>query len=97
MMGNNTIIEKGTKTDAHVHIAHGVKIGKSCLIIAGVTIGGSVTIEENVWIGLSSVLTNGVTIQSGAFIGAGANVLTNVSKNTNVIGMPGKHLLKRKE
>ena len=93
----NTIIKANAKIDNLVHIAHNVVVGNNAVIIAGVTIGGSVTIEENVWIGLSSVLTNGVTIQSGAFIGAGANVLTNVSKNTNVIGMPGKHLLKRKE
>ncbi len=33
----NTVIERGTKTDNLVHIAHNVHIGKNCLLTAGVT------------------------------------------------------------
>src|SRR5690606_21846088 len=37
----STVIGEGTKIDNLVHVAHGVKIGKHCLVVAGAVIGGS--------------------------------------------------------
>lgn len=90
-----TIIDNFVKIDDQVHIAHNVNVGESVRITASVVIGGSVIIEENVWIGLGSVLTDGIKILSGAFIGAGVNVLTNIGKNVNIIGTPGRQLFKK--
>lgn len=44
----NTVIGSGTKIDNLVQIAHNVKIGKNCIILAQVGISGSVEIGDNV-------------------------------------------------
>ncbi|MEK7823189.1 MAG: UDP-3-O-(3-hydroxymyristoyl)glucosamine N-acyltransferase, partial [Nitrospirota bacterium] len=44
----NTVIGSGTKIDNLVHIAHNVKTGKNCIILAQVGISGSVEIGDNV-------------------------------------------------
>lgn len=44
----STVIGRGTKTDNLVHIAHNVKIGPECLLIAQVGISGSTKLQERV-------------------------------------------------
>ena len=44
----DTVIGSGTKIDNLVQIAHNVKIGKNCIILAQVGISGSVEIGDNV-------------------------------------------------
>ena len=44
----NTVIGSGTKIDNLVQIAHNVRTGKNCLIVAQVGISGSVQIGDNV-------------------------------------------------
>ncbi len=48
---SETLIGEGTKIDNLVQIAHNVKIGKNCLIVAQAGISGSTVIEDNVIIG----------------------------------------------
>ncbi len=43
-----TIVGKGTKIDNLVQIAHNVKIGRNCIIVAQTGIGGSTKIGDNV-------------------------------------------------
>ena len=42
----STVIGEGTKIDNLVHIAHGAKVGKHCLIVAGAVLGGSCEIGD---------------------------------------------------
>jgi UDP-3-O-[3-hydroxymyristoyl] glucosamine N-acyltransferase len=85
-----TIIGKGTKIDNLVHIAHNVKIGQNCAIIANSLIGGSCIIKNNVYISMSSTIRDKITIGNNAIIGMGSVVTKDVSKNSTVFGVPAK-------
>lgn len=83
----STIIGEGTKIDNLVHVAHGVKIGKNCLIVAGTVIGGSSEIGDNCFLGINCSIKNKVKIGNNVTIGMGAIVLADVPDNTTVIGI----------
>ncbi len=90
----STVIGSGTKIDNLVHIAHGVKIGKNCLIVAGVVIGGSCEIGDNCYIGMGALIKNKIRIGKNAVIGMGAVVLKDVPDGATIIGNPGRELIK---
>jgi maltose O-acetyltransferase len=49
-----------------------------------------VVIEDDVWIGAKAVILSGVTVHSGAVIGAGAVVTKDVPENAVVAGVPAR-------
>lgn len=73
---SETRIGEGTKIDNLVQIAHNVKIGKHCLIIAQVAIGGSTVVEDGAIIGGQAGLAGHLHIGAGARI-AGQSAITN--------------------
>ncbi len=82
-----TVIGGGTKIDNLVHIAHGVKIGKNCLIVAGAVIGGSCEIGDNCFIGINASIKNKVKIGNGVTVGMGAIVTKDVEDNVTIVGL----------
>ena len=92
LAGEFTEIGDGTKIDNLVHIAHNVKIGKHCLIIAGAVIGGSAIIGDRVYIGMGALIKNKVKIGDDATIGMGAVVLKDVPAGETWVGNPAKKL-----
>lgn len=90
----STVIGEGTKIDNLVHIAHGAKIGKHCLIVAGVVIGGSSEIGDYSYIGMGALIKNKVTIGKNVLIGMGAVVTKDVPDNEIWVGNPAKFLRK---
>lgn len=79
-----TVIGEGTKIDNLVHIAHGVKIGVRCQIVAGSVIGGSVEIGDDTFVGINASIKNKVKIGRKCVIGMGAIVLKDVPDGTIV-------------
>ena len=59
-------------------------------------IAREIIIEDDVWIGAHSVIMPGITIGSGAVVGAGAVVTKNVEPRSIVAGVPAKVLKYRK-
>ena len=94
----------------HIRAQGGVSIGNRVLIAAhtvissrghptdqatfGVVEDAPVTIEDDVWIGASAVILPGITIGTGAIVGAGAVVTRDVEPNTIVAGVPARELRK---
>jgi len=86
IFGDMTVIGSDTKIDNHVHIAHRVKIGENCLIVAGAIISGNVTIGNGVWIGPNATITNGITIGDNAKVTLGSVVVCDTQEKKCVTG-----------
>ena len=89
---SNTIIGKGTKLDALVHLAHNVKIGKNCELTAGTIIGGSTTVGDSTWTGLNSTLKDNIRVGDNVIVGAAAMVIRDVENKDIVAGVPAKSI-----
>ena len=87
---SDTFVGRGTKIDNLVHVAHNVKIGKNCAVIALAMIGGGTQIDDGAWIAPAACLRNGIVIGKGALVGMGAVVTKNVESGVTVIGVPAK-------
>jgi acyl-[acyl carrier protein]--UDP-N-acetylglucosamine O-acyltransferase len=81
-----TLIGKGTKIDALVHIAHNDIIGENNIIAAQTCFSGSVEIGKNNWVGAGSTISNGVTIGNNNWIGLAAKVAYDVGDDERVSG-----------
>lgn len=90
----DTIIGEGTKIDNLVHVAHGVKTGKNCMLIACCEISGSVTLGDNVWVAPNACVRENLTVGDHSLLGIGTVVVKDVPKESIIVGNPGKPLEK---
>ncbi len=85
---DDTIISVGTRIDNLVHLAHNVKVGRGCVIVAQVGIAGSTQLGDYVAIGGQAGLTEHLTIGARARIAAQSGVMRNVEEGETVSGSP---------
>lgn len=83
---DNTCIGDQTKVDNLVHIAHGAKIGKKCMIVALSCVAGRVEIGDGTWVGINSSIRNGLKIGKNARINMGSVVTKNLDDYECVSG-----------
>jgi len=88
----NTVIREGSKLDNLIHIAHNVKIGKHCAIVAVTMIGGSAQIGDYTWIAPQVCVRDQVKIGRHCLVGMGSVVTKDVPDNTVVMGVPAKEV-----
>ncbi|KAB0681789.1 UDP-3-O-(3-hydroxymyristoyl)glucosamine N-acyltransferase [Aureimonas leprariae] len=86
----DTVIGENTKIDNQVQIAHNVRIGRNCVLVAHVALAGSVTLRDGVSIGGQTVVNNHVTIGEGARIAAVSSVADDVPAGATLGGTPAK-------
>lgn len=84
----STSIGEGTKIDNQVQIAHNVKIGKHCLLVAQVGVSGSTQIGNGVVIGGQAGLAGHLEIGDGAMIAGGAAIVKSVPAGRKMRGSP---------
>lgn len=87
-VSGDTIIGRGTKTDNLVHIAHGVVIGKNCLIAAFVGIAGKTVIEDEVTLWGQVGVTKDIRIEKGAIVNGQSGVFNSLKGNQTYFGTP---------
>ncbi|MBI4352238.1 MAG: UDP-3-O-(3-hydroxymyristoyl)glucosamine N-acyltransferase [Elusimicrobia bacterium] len=81
-----TVIGGGTKIDNLVHIAHNVRIGRRCLIMAGAGIAGSVVIGDNAIIGGQAGISDHLTIGGNTVIMGRTGVMASLGPDQIVFG-----------
>ncbi|MGB0413178.1 MAG: UDP-3-O-(3-hydroxymyristoyl)glucosamine N-acyltransferase [Coraliomargarita sp.] len=83
-----TIIGAGTKIDNQVQIAHNVRIGKHCLIVAQVGISGSTILGDGVVVAGQAGIAGHLEIGDGVMIAGGAAVTRSLKPKEAVRGSP---------
>src|SRR4029077_4331422 len=87
---DDTVIGSGTKIDNLVHIAHNVRIGARCLIMAQAGVAGSVQVEDDVIIGGQVGVSDHLTIGRGARLLVQSGHIANVPAEATMLGTPSR-------
>lgn len=86
----DTVIGAGTRLDNLVQIAHNVRIGRHCVIVAQVGIAGSTVLEDYVEVGGQAAINGHVTIARRTRIGAQAGVISDTEEGAILLGSPAQ-------
>jgi UDP-3-O-[3-hydroxymyristoyl] glucosamine N-acyltransferase len=83
-----TLLRRGAKLDAQVHVGHNCVIGEGCLIAAQTGLAGSVTLGRGVLCGGQVGIADHVTVGDFAKIAAKSGVIGDVPAHATVAGYP---------
>jgi UDP-3-O-[3-hydroxymyristoyl] glucosamine N-acyltransferase len=83
-----TIIRRGAKLDAQVHVAHNCEVGEDTIIAAQTGLAGSVTIGRGVLVGGQVGIADHLRVGDGARIAAKSGVIGDVAAGATVAGYP---------
>lgn len=87
---DDTVIGAGTKVDNLVHVAHNVRIGRLCLLMAQVGIAGSVHVEDGCILAGQVGVSGHHTIGAGARLAAQAGVFGDIPAGETWSGYPAR-------
>ena len=87
---DDTVIGAGSKLDNLVHVAHNVRIGRRCLVMAQVGIAGSTRLGDGVILAGQAGLGGHLALGDGARVGAQAGVTAPVAAGGDVSGYPAR-------
>ena len=86
----DTVIGAGSRIDNLVQIAHNVRLGRCCVVVAQAGIAGSATLGDFVMVAAQAGLNGHITVGSKARIGAQAGVMSDLAGGTDVVGSPAE-------
>ena len=87
---DDTVVGSGTKIDNLVHIAHNVRIGEKCLMMAQVGVAGSVTIGDGAILAGQAGISGHLSIGAGARLAAQAGVFGDIPAGETWSGYPAR-------
>jgi len=87
---DDTVVGSGTKIDNLVHIAHNVRIGARCMIMAEAGLAGSVQVEDEAIIAGQAGIGDHITIGRGARLLVQSGVIADIPPGTTVSGYPAR-------
>jgi UDP-3-O-[3-hydroxymyristoyl] glucosamine N-acyltransferase len=85
-----TVIGPGTKIDNLAHVAHNVRTGAHCLIVAQVGIAGSATLGNGVVIGGQAGVNPHISLGDGARVAGQTGVWSTLKPGVAVSGNPAR-------
>jgi UDP-3-O-[3-hydroxymyristoyl] glucosamine N-acyltransferase len=83
-----TVLRRGVRLDAHVHVGHNVEVGDGTMVAAQSGFAGSVKIGAGVRIGGQAGIADHVRVGDGARVAAKAGVIGDVPPHDVVAGYP---------
>lgn len=86
----STVVGKGTKVDNLVQIAHNVKIGEHCVIVAQAGISGSTQLGHHVTLAGQVGLTGHLRIGDRVIVAAQSGVMHDLPAGATVFGSPAR-------
>lgn len=86
----DTVIGRGTKLDNLVHLAHNVRLGPHCMLIAQTGIAGSTTVGMGVVLAAQSGVAGHIEIGDRAMIGARTGVTKSIPGGQSYSGFPAR-------
>jgi UDP-3-O-[3-hydroxymyristoyl] glucosamine N-acyltransferase len=86
----STTIGSGTKIDNLVQLAHGVKVGKNCILVSQVGVAGSSELGNNVVLGGQVGLVGHIKLGDGVQVGAQSGIMSDVPAGTVMFGYPAR-------
>ena len=87
---DDTVIGSGTKIDNLVHVAHNVRIGQKCLLMAQVGVAGSVTVGDGAILAGQAGISGHLSIGAGARVAAQAGVFGDIPAGETWSGYPAR-------
>jgi UDP-3-O-[3-hydroxymyristoyl] glucosamine N-acyltransferase len=87
---DDTVVGRGTKVDNLVHVAHNVRIGARCLLMAGVGVAGSTRVGDDVILAGHVGVTDHLVIGDRARIAAKSAVFGDVPPGAVLGGHPAR-------
>jgi UDP-3-O-[3-hydroxymyristoyl] glucosamine N-acyltransferase len=87
---DDTVIGNGTKIDNLVHIAHNVRIGEKCLLMAQVGVAGSVIVGDGAILAGQAGISGHLAIGAGARVAAQAGVFGDIPAGESWSGYPAR-------
>jgi len=83
-----TILRRGVKLDAQVHVGHNCEIGEDTVIAAQTGLAGSVTIGRGVMIGGQVGIADHLVVGDNARIAAKSGVIGDIANGSTIAGYP---------
>jgi UDP-3-O-[3-hydroxymyristoyl] glucosamine N-acyltransferase len=83
-----TVLRRGTRLDAHVHVGHNARLGPNVMVAAQSGFAGSVEIAADVRVGGQAGIADHVHVGAGAQIAAKSGVIGDVGAGRVVAGYP---------
>jgi UDP-3-O-[3-hydroxymyristoyl] glucosamine N-acyltransferase len=87
---DDTVIGRGTKIDNLVHIAHNVRIGERCLMMACSGVAGSTRVGDDVIIAGGAGVSDHLTLGKGARLSARSTIIGDVPAGATFGGYPAR-------
>lgn len=86
----DTVIGRGCKLDNLVHVAHNVRLGEDCLLMAGAMVAGSTRIGNRVVLAGQAGLIGHLEIGDDVRVAAQAGVISSLGAGQEVSGFPAR-------
>jgi UDP-3-O-[3-hydroxymyristoyl] glucosamine N-acyltransferase len=86
----DTVIGAGTRIDNLVQVAHGVRIGRCCVLVSQCGIAGSAVLEDFVQVGGQAGVVGHLVVGRGARLAGRAGVIADVPAGAQMGGTPAQ-------